>query len=292
MASKGINFKKLPKRKKAYLLIVISFFAFVLIFGIKTAYAYYHDSTSFSILANLIGDFDMGDGDINMMIYKENDEGKYIRSYAVPTIGYEFDDSLTKCTIACDTNTDSACYYSYDSVQNTFSLTSEEKVTCKFYFKKTSSSDITVNIMREDVAGTYTYNSKTYSLSEGIPAFGYSYVGYTCDKDATVAYNAETKKFNVNTSSQNTCYAYFDNDGTSDITVRVYVQSKAGSTIYDFVDSIPANKVYALSTNQTSYCYDSTGASTGVTPTYVDGYIKIDATSKQTCDVYLDLVTE
>lgn len=292
MASKGIDFKNLPKRKKAYLFLIISFFACVLGFSLKTAYAYYHQSTSFSLLATLIGDFDMGDGDINMMLYKQNDEGKYVRSYAVPTIGYKFDDSLTKCTIPCDTNMESSCYYSYDSINNNFSLTSEENVTCKFYFNKTSSNDVGVNIMREDVAGTYTYNSKNYSLSEAVPAFGYSYVGYTCDKDATVTYDALTKKFKVNTTTKNTCYVYFDNDGTSDITVKVFVQSKEGSTIYDFVDVIPANKIYELSKNKTSYCYDSTGASTGITPTYVDGYIKIDATTKQTCDVYLDLITE
>lgn len=292
MASKGINFKNLPKVKKAYLFVIISFFVFALGFGIKAAYAYYNDTSSVSIFANLIGDFDLGDGDINMMFYKESDDGLFYRSYAIPEVGYKFDDSLTKCTIECSTDDTSDCHYSYNSAANEFSLTSNQKVTCKFHFVQEGATDIVVYTMKEDVAGTYTYNSKTYNLIESIPAYGFSYAGYTCDEAATVNFDAETKRFNVQTATKNTCYAYFDFDGNADITVNVYVQSEVGSTVYNRVESIPANNVYELSTTKTSYCYDANGVSTGVTPTYADGYINIDAASQQKCDVYLDLSTE
>lgn len=292
MASKGMNLKKLPIKEKAYLLGIISFFAFVLFFGIRAAYAYYNNSASISILANSIGDFDTGDGDINMMIYKENDQGIYVRTYAVPAIGYVFNNALTKCTITCSQDTTGNCYYSYDEENQVFSLTSDQKVTCKFYFDKAAESDINVYIMKEDAAGTYTYNTQNYSMIESIPAYGYEYAGYYCTNQDTVSdleYISETKRFVVSTSTKNTCYAYFDSVGGADIIANVFVQSASGSSVYKQVESIPANNVYELSTTKTSACYDSSGNSTGATITYVDGYINITATEKQTCDVYLDL---
>lgn len=295
MASKGIKFKKLPKKEKAYLLGIISFFAFVLIFGIRAAYAYYNDSASISILANSIGDFDSGDGDINMMIYKENAQGIYVRSYAVPAIGYKFNQTLTKCTITCTNDGTGNCYYSYDEENQIFSLTSDQKVTCKFYFDQEAESDINIYIMKEDSAGTYTYNTQTYSMIESIPAYGYEYAGYYCENQNAISgleYVSETKKFVVSTSTKNTCYAYFDSVGAADIVANVFVQSADGSTVYKQVESIPANNVYKLSTTKTSACYNSSGNNTGATITYVDGYINITASEKQTCDVYLDLANE
>ena len=149
--------------------------------------------------------------------------------------------------------------------------------------------------MKEDSAGTYTYNSQNYSMIESIPAYGYEYVGYYCenpDSISSLEYVSETKRFVVSTSTKNTCYAYFDSVGSADIIANVFVQSAVGSSVYNQVESIPANKVYTLSTIKTSACYDTSGNNTGTTITYVDGYINIEATEKQTCDVYLDLATD
>ena len=288
MASKGINFKKLPKEKKAYLFIIISFFVFALGFGIKAAYAYYHESTSVSIFANLIGDFDLGDADINMMFYKEGEDGLYYRTYAIPQVGFEFDNALTKCTIPCSMDDKDECYYQYNESAKQFSLTSNQKVTCKFYFKEIADQDIAVYILKEDLAGTYTYNEKTYSMIESIPAYGYNYVDYTCDESATVNYDPETRKFNVQTATKNKCYAYFDAYGKPDITVNVYVQTKLGGTVYNLVDTIPANNKYTLSTTKESKCIQS-GSIPGEKPTYENGYINIIGDEQQICDVYLDL---
>lgn len=308
MASTGIKYKKLPLIKKACLLGVISFFAFALIFGVKSVFAYYYDTASLSILANKIGDFDSADGDINMLIYKETEENSnvFVRSNYVPYVGYKLNTSLTSCTKPCDdsgglcsvtcgTDESSSCYYKYDDSTNTFTLTSNHKVTCKFYFEEESTSDINIYVMKEDVAGTYTYsvNSKTYSIIESIPAYGYKYIGYECENAVeALNYDSITKKFSVSTKTKNTCYAYFDQAGSADIIANVYVQSDVGSTIYNYVETIPSNNIYVLSTNKNSYCYDSTGTDTGATITYTDGYIDITANGKQTCDVYLDLATE
>lgn len=277
----------LQKRKAKLLLIIV--FSLLLISGIQISYAFYNSSSAISILANKIGDFDTGDGDVNIMIYRENDEGKFIRSYGVPAIGYVYNSTLTSCTITCDTNASSACHYSYDAESKEISLTSDQKVTCKFYFEKETESDINVYILKEDTNGTYNYNSKTYSLVNGVPAYGYEFDSYTCDNSATLVYNSELKKFDVETTGKNTCYAYFNSVGSADIIANVYVQSSAGSTVYNEVSYIPANQLYVLSTSRTSQCYDDSATVLNTTINYTDGYIVIDAVQKQTCDIYLDL---
>lgn len=300
MASIGVELKKISKKRKVCLLSIIGFFVVILISGIEAAYAYYHTTASISILANSVGDFDMGTGDINMMIYKENDQGVFLKTYAVPSVGYKYDETLTKCTIACSTDSTSNCYYSYDHVNRIFSLTSDQKVTCKFYFKQEAASDINIYIMKEDELDTNTYeetsantyNGKNYALIESIPAYGYEYVGYYCENEVeSLNYNSNTKRFNVQTKTKNTCYAYFDNVSSGDLSVSVYVQSEEGSTVYNLVESIPASKEYVLSTSKTSACYDAENNNTNALITYEDGYINISATGQQTCEVYLDLVT-
>jgi len=289
MASIGTQTKFLPKRKKASLFVIISFFVCLLILGIRVSYAYYRDSSSIRILSNLVGDFDWGEGDINIMIYKENDEEKFEKIYAVPAIGYKFNDTLTTCTIPCDTDSSSACYYQYDSVAQAFSLSSDQRVTCKFYFEQEAKSDINVYIMKEDVNGSFTYDSKNYALVESVPAYGYEYNNAVCDNGAIASFDSSTKKFSVSSTSKTTCFAYFKSVGNADIIANVYVQDEEGSAKYELVNSIPAYKVYKLSTSKTSWCYDSTGTGTNATISYADGYINVSATGKQTCDIYLDL---
>lgn len=304
MASIGNNSKKLTVKKKAYLLGIISFFAFVLFFGIRAVYAYYNITAPLSIIASKIGDFDTGDADVNMIIYKETGEGTnvFVKTYAVPALGYSFNDDLTSCTKPCDDDKNanchitcgknSTCNYKYDEQTNIFSLTSDHKLTCKFYFNSFAQSDINVNVMLENDEGNNLYNNKKYLVNKVIPAYGYKYVGYTCDDEEAVQsfeYDSETKKFIISTSTGNTCYAYFDKYGSSDIVVNAYVQSEAGSAVYEPVETIPANKTYTLSTKENSWCYDSDGNDLNTSISYVDGYIDISASSNQTCDVYLDL---
>lgn len=270
-------------KKRIFILV----FAIVLIVASFTfVNAYYNNTSSMSILAGLVGDFDTGDGDINMMFYKESD-GKFVRTYAAPALGYRFDDTLTDCTITCsNSNSSASCYYHYDSTNNTFSINSEDKVTCKFYFKEEAEADIIVNVLKEDENGTYEYNSKTYSLSENIPAYGYEYVtnGYTCDNNSTLTYDSNEKVFNVNTTQKEVCYVYFDKNGkTADVIANIYVQNESGT--YEKVEYIPQNKTYTLSQTQTSSCTDSNAEIS-----YENGYINISASEKQTCTVYLDLV--
>lgn len=280
-------FKKCLKRKNMSLVLSL-IFVFLLVFGIQVSYAFYNKSDAISILSNKVGDFDTGDGDINIMIYKENDDGKFVRIYTVPALGYTYNADLTSCTIPCDTNSSSSCHYSYNNATG-IQLVSNEKVTCKFYFEKEATSDINVYILKEDVNGTHAHNSKNYSIINGVPAYGYEYSGYTCDKTATLTYNAETKKFNVETTDKNTCYAYFNSVGKADVIVKVYVQKASGSTVYNETNIIPSNKIYKLSTSKTSRCYNDAGTTLSTSIAYTGGYIAIDASERQTCEVYLDI---
>ena len=125
------------KRQEAFIFGAIVIFLVTLVLSTKTVYAYYHNTEPYSILANYVGDFDNGSGDINIKLYKQTGAGRFTRIYTIPT-GYNFDDTRTDCTITCDTNTSSDCYYSYDSTNREFSLTSNEKVTCRFYFVPSS----------------------------------------------------------------------------------------------------------------------------------------------------------
>lgn len=288
MTSKNSAMTKiLLNKNKVFLFVLISIFAVILVFGAKKAYAYYHESITSGILANKVGDFDLGDGDINLMIYRENQEGKFVRIYAVPADYYVFNDELTSCTIPCNDGLGN-CSYSYDSVNRTFALTSNQKITCKFYFEQSVTSDINIYILVEDSKGTYEYNFKNYSLRDSIPAYGYVYSGeYECDDSAELTYNSETKKFSVATATRNTCYVYFTQVGDADITVNTYVQEEYGVDAYTLVDSIPANKIYTLN-DEISSCLAVSGGDAG-TITYTDGYINVVANSKQVCDVYLDL---
>ena len=185
------------RRKKTFILVTFAIILVVISFTFVSAY--YNNTSSISILASLVGDFDFGDGDINMMFYKESN-GSYVKTFAAPAIGYTFDDTLTTCSIECsNSNPNAACYYHYDANNKTFSINSDDKVTCKFYFKEDVSADITVNILKEDENGTYEYNSKTYSLSEYVPAYGYEFVtnGYSCDNNSTLTYDSTNRVFNV-----------------------------------------------------------------------------------------------
>lgn len=273
--------------KKILSFFMLTFILTIFVYGIKISYAYYHqESDPINILANNVGDFSIGDGDINVIMFKENDQGQYVRTYSAPAAGYVFDNSKTRCTITCVKDDSSApCNYSYNESNRNIALTSNERVTCKFYFNQTSKSDIDIYIMIEDANGTHEHNENNYTLVNNIPAFGYEYISYSCKKPATVSYDSELRKFAVQTSTKNECYAYFDESVSADIVGNVYVQSEVGGSTYSKVETIPVNKKYKLSTSQTSSCTDPSAQIS-----YVDGNINItNITDNQTCNIYLDI---
>lgn len=287
-------YKNLSKKRKKSLACLVIVFCVLFCTGISMVYAFYHDTISFPILANQVGNFEGPRGDMSIMLYKQTNElssqsPEYARIYSVPQIGYEFDHA--DCSVPCTDNQSDACHYTYDINQNMFTLTSDKKVNCRFYFNKTSESDINIYIMAEDNNGGNIYNGRNYREYDSVPAFGYEYAGYSCAGDATVTYDSELKTFNIETTTKNTCYAYFNSIGAPDVVVNVYTQTEINSNVYTKVDSIPTNKAYILSTKQdyASTCLDTNGVLTEDTVSYSGGYISVSASGKRTCTVYLDL---
>ncbi len=301
--------KKSNSKRKIYTTGIALFFAVALILGIKSAYAYYHQEDSKSIFSIAVGDFDTGDGDINIMLYKETKKGsdQYTRTYAVPAEGYKFMSDKTSCSyentkVDCsynDSGSGKDCNYTYDEATRTFNLTSKKRVTCKFYFDLEYESDIDVYIMMQDANGVdKDWKGNKYTLVNEIPAYGYAFAGYTCDKTNEgdkVEFDPITKRFTVSTATKNKCYAYFDSVGSSDVVANVYVQKDKDKASYVLVNSIPANKTYQLK-EESSKCYKYSDTSSkgqelkDVTISYDGGYINIDNIGeKVVCDVYLDL---
>lgn len=283
------KFKKTIEEKGQVIgILVIS--VLVLIVGLKAVNAYYHQENSVGVLAGLIGNFDIPEGDINMIFYKEDDSGNFSRSYSIPKYGYRFDNTLTTCTTSCALNdTSKACNYSYDDTNKEFTLVSDKRVTCEFYFKKEMTSDIDVYLLKQVDAGEYNHDNKQYTLINNIPAFGYTYDSYVCNNGSTLTFNAETRKVTVAASQRDKCYVYFDKGVDADIVVNVFVQESEGANTYKQVDNIPGGRVYKLSEVRTSSCKDTNDQLSSAGITY-DGFINIDnIVSKQECNVYLDL---
>lgn len=295
--------KKFSTKNKYLFLSFMFVLTLLLINGIQSAYAYYYNNSgSLPILSNLIGDFDSGDGDINIIIFKENTVGgeDFVKTYAVPAVGYSFDVERTSCQapsgqkVVCNKDDPNAsCHYTFNEDTKEFDLTSNQKVTCKFYFTKDYDNDIELHIMLQDTNGTSEHESKMYREIENIPAYGFSYSGYKCDNGSTVEIDPETGKIKVLATQRDVCYAYYDGDlNAADIIANVYIQKTVGGA-YTKVSSIPNAQKYILSTSQKSYCHTPEGAEIeSMVPVYEGGFIDIlNAEEKQICDIYLDIDT-
>lgn len=293
------------KNNKFFLITVASILTLILITGIQSAYAfYYEDSKPLPIFSNLIGDFDSGNGDINIIIYKETgvESDKFVKTYSIPAVGYSLNIDRTSCkdtlnqAVTCIKDApNSECNYTYeDTEQNTkeINLTSNKKVTCEFYFNKDYENDIELYVMMQDANGTHTYAEKKYRNVDDIPAYGFTYYGYNCQKDSEVRIDPETGKIKVFATQRDVCYVYYDgNLQTSDIIANVYVQKTVGG-LYTKVSSIPTNQKYVISSSRNSNCHNLAGEDTGIVPTYENGIIDIsEVEEKQICDVYLDIDT-
>lgn len=215
------DFKKMSKRRKMSIYGVLLLFIMVLVIGIKSTMAYYEDvEAAFPMLAAAVGDFDTAAGDINIVIQKQTAKSSttYVPTYGVPSVGYSFnvnktycENPTTKAKVTCSQGSSGACHYTYNANTREFSLTSNQKVTCNFYFDLTQASDIDVLVyIQNDDVGDRTYSGVKYQLVNDVPTSGYTYSTYTCDNSGgTVSYSSSTHKLTVSSNSKNRCYAYF-----------------------------------------------------------------------------------
>ncbi len=290
--------RKMSKKNKFAVLGLMCLVIVVLVVSIKSTYAYYQTETPFSMLAASVGDFDSS-GDVNIVIWKQKTKGSkdYIKTYGVPSVNYKFVPDSTKCSnpttkvqVTCTNGTTGNCHYTYNETSKSISLTSNDKVTCNFYFDQTISSDIDVYIMIESKdVNDKSYNSKYYQTATAVPATGYTYNAAVCDdKTGTISYDTSNKKFTVSSSVKNTCYVYFNSTSTINTNTQVFVQTAKNSQVYSLVDSIPVGNVYELN-EEKSKCVNSQNQKTDASITY-DGFVNVtDTDEHQDCNVYLNL---
>ena len=129
---------KAKKKSKSYFLIIVLLISIFTI-GVKSTYAFYNTSEPVIMLTSRVGDFNYGSADINIIIYKESakSSGAYLITNAVPTNGYTLNnascyDPNSREIKACTSGGSGDCTYTYSAGQ--ISLTSNSRITCKFYF--------------------------------------------------------------------------------------------------------------------------------------------------------------
>ena len=108
-------------------------------------------------------------------------------------------------------------------------------------------------------------------------------------KRVLYSYNQNEVRLIASISKIMTSLVALNNSNIKDIvTIDESVLKSYGSGIYVEVDSIPNSRVYTL--NSSSSCTPVASGGVQGTIKYEDGYIVIDATEAQTCQVFLDLV--
>ena len=94
------------------------------------------------------------------------------------------------------------------------SLTSNQKVTCEFYFKRTTESDVNLYIYVEDNDHVdRTYNDKNYKLVNSYPTTDYTFKSGACDNSKGTV-SCDNEKCTVTSTEKSKCRAYFDKQST------------------------------------------------------------------------------
>lgn len=284
MAKTILKIKQLNKRKRVVLFSILFLLLVLSTWGIKAAYAYYSSKTAFSFIGTTIGNFDIGDGDVNLILYREDDDGEYNLTKSIPLIGYYLNDLKTECS---NKNTE----VTYKSATNEISISSTEKSTCRIYFDQLGESDVRTYILIEDDEGKYEKDNKLYKMVNTVPAVGYEYLSYECadaDTITNLQYDSETMKFSYTTTGKNICYVYYDALSKPDLTLNIYIQETDGSETYRNVTNIPTLNIYKLNAEKSS-CKDLSGNSLNANISYSKREITVEAENAGTCDVYLDI---
>lgn len=270
-------FKKVQqfKSKRQVVLFSILFLLVVAFaFGIKLTYAYYNSNKAFTMIGTKIGDFNTADGDINLIVYKQNDNGKYSITKIIPSIGYILNPELTECD------------NEYTIIDNKITFISMENTTCKFYFDQESTTDVKILLMLEKSNGNHIYNNIKYKETQKLPQYGYNYLTYNCDNNDAITYfnyNDNTNKVTINSKENNICYVYFEKI----FEVNIYIEQE-NSNVYAKVDEIPNSSNYTLSSTTESYCVDDNNNTINSSFTYENGNLNADVDGEGTCYVYLD----
>ena len=273
--------------KYKVLLVSVAIVVILACVGLIVSYAFYQVIDTTPVILSTTPQ--IPDLDVRIMAEDRDTNGNGVNSYSVypyiPRAGYKYDASMSYCTNGASIT------YNADTFDASIDATGHD--VCYLYFKSTASLDITLEVYAENVDSDGIGNGVYTKLeTTALPSVGYefnsgkSYCVYADDlntqvSDTTVTYNSEKQNFTVNTSKKGAiCKAYMDAMDV-DIALKIYVQSKKGSSSYFEVDKIPANTFYEIGAK--SAC---TGTST---MTMKNQKVIIAATNRTNCVAYLDV---
>ena len=247
--------------------------------SIFVTYAFYKVEDVTPIVGGSTGD--IADLDLRIMVEDRNSDGsakvgEYILYPYIPQAGYEYNEAKSYCTNGSTINYNEDIY--------DVDIVAQGHDVCYMYFDSTADLDITLYVWAENVnsdgEGTGNY---TKLETQTMPSIGYELNSEmtNCTENATVSYQADQNKFNVNASGKAVCNAYMDAIDV-DIALKIYLQAKTGSSLYYEDDEIPTNVYYELN-NTKSSC---TGTST---LDIQNQKVVVAATSRTNCVAYLDV---
>lgn len=247
--------------------------------SIFVTYAFYKVEDVTPIVGGSTGD--IADLDLRIMVEDRNSDGsakvgEYILYPYIPQAGYEYNEAKSYCTNGSTINYNEDIY--------DVDIVAQGHDVCYMYFDSIAELDITLYVWAENVNSDGEGTGKYTKLeTQTMPSIGYELNSEmtTCTENATVSYQADQNKFNVNASGKAVCNAYMDAIDV-DIALKIYLQAKTGSSLYYENDEIPTNVYYELN-NTKSSC---TGTST---LDIQNQKVVVAATSRTSCVAYLDV---
>lgn len=273
--------------KYKILLVSIAIVVILACVGLIVSYAFYQVVDTTPVILSTTPK--IPDLDVRIMAEDRDTNGNGVNSYSVypyiPKAGYKYEASMSYCTNGGTINYNAS---TYDA-----SINATGHDVCYLYFKSTASLDITLEVYAENVNSDGVGNGVYTKLeTTSLPSIGYefnsskSYCVYADDlnthvTDSTVTFDTNKQNFTVNASKKGAiCKAYMDAMDV-DIALKIYVQSKKGSSTYFEVDKIPTNNFYEIGAK--SAC---TGTST---MSMKNQKIIIAATNRTNCVAYLNV---
>lgn len=247
--------------------------------SIFVTYAFYKVEDVTPIVGGSTGE--IADLDLRIMVEGRNSDGsakvgEYILYPYIPQAGYEYNEAKSYCTNGSTINYNEDIY--------DVDIVAQGHDVCYMYFDSIAELDITLYVWAENVNSDGEGTGKYTKLeTQTMPSIGYELNSEmtTCTENATVSYQADQNKFNVEASGKAVCNAYMDAMNV-DIALKIYLQAKTGSSLYYENDEIPTNVYYELN-NTKSSC---TGTST---LDIQNQKVVVAATSRTSCVAYLDV---
>lgn len=255
-------------------LIIVS----ILFINIFSSNAYYHNEISVPIIRTRVGDMISNLYDYILFVYLEDADntgygsGNYHLGETIPLFGY------TYSGYNCKNNSTLI----YDDVAKSTSVTVEEKEVCSIYFNLTDGLDVSITIMIED-----NYQGNTYTVSNIVPYYGYTYSHYECNNNGILEYNSSLHYVLFRGHERDFCRIYFNKDNTNN-RVDLYIKS---NNEYIQLNTIPIDVLYTINSNRTN-CFNDGNEIVQGTVTYTNGYINVSGEGISYCEVYLDELNE